>query len=207
MPKPKFSPVSSGTVALTDWGTCFLCEQNSCELFCPTKSTQKNKYVGYKTLVDDLLQFEFNGLLDLFLNRLVENENSLLETFISKQASFQKTCCNGYGRYHLKCKLEKLKNVHETTEDENCMVNSAESSDIKRCHSTRQLNSIENNCLLCNKEDSKENSRQAMTLKLDLYARHGTKLLNDFDLLTKIGGGDMVAMKKNYHNHYLCMCL
>ena len=77
----------------------------------------------------------------------------------------------------------------------------------KRCHSTRQLNSIENNCLLCNKEDSKENSRQAMTLKLDLYARHGTKLLNDFDLLTKIGGGDMVAMKKNYHNHYLCMCL
>ena len=56
--------------------------------------------------------------------------------------------------------MEKLKNVHEITEDENCAVKSGDkwqskSSDIKRCHSTRQLNSIENNCLICNKEDSK----------------------------------------------------
>ena len=35
-----------------------------------------------------------------------------------------------------------------------------------------------------------------MTFKLDLRARHGTKLLKDFDLLTKIGDGDMVAMEK-----------
>ena len=53
MSKPKFSPVSSGTVVTTDWGICFLCEQNSCEkLFCPTKTTQKDKYVGYKTLAE-----------------------------------------------------------------------------------------------------------------------------------------------------------
>ena len=68
------------------------------------------------------MQFESNGLLDLSLNRLVENENSLLETFISKQASFHKTCRNRYDRYHLQRKLEKLKNVHETAEDENCVV-------------------------------------------------------------------------------------
>ena len=51
------------------------------KLICPSKSTQKDKYVGYKTLVDDLLQFESNGLLQLSLNRLVENKNknSLLE--------------------------------------------------------------------------------------------------------------------------------
>ena len=148
--------VSSGTVATTDWHICFLCQQNSREkLICPSKSTQKDKYVGYKTLVDDLLQFESDGLLDLSLNRLVENENSLLETFISIQASFQKTCRNRYDRYYLQCKLEKLKNVHKTAEDENCAVNSAEPSDIKRRRSTRQLNSIENDCLFCNKEDSK----------------------------------------------------
>ena len=127
------------------------------------------------------------------LNRLVENENSLLETFISKQASFHKTCRNIYDRYHLQRKLEMLKNVHETAEDENCAVNSTEPSDIKRRRSTRQLNSIENNCLFCNKEDSKENLRQVMTFKLDLRIRHGAKLLNDFDLLTKIGYGDMVT--------------
>ena len=94
------------------------------KLVCPSKSTQTDKHVGYKTLVDHLLQFESNVLLDLSLNRLVENENSLLETFISKQASFHKTCRNRYERYH-------LKNVHETAEDENCGVNSTESSDIK----------------------------------------------------------------------------
>ena len=88
--------------------------------------------------------------------RLVENENSILETFISKQASFHKTCRNRCDR------------SHETAVDENCAVNSAEPSEIKRCRSTKQLNSIENNCLICNKEDSKENLRQVMTFKLDL---------------------------------------
>ena len=151
------------------------------------------------------MQIESNGLLDLSLNTLAENKNSLSETFISKQASFHKTCCNRYDRYYLQCKFKKLKKVHETAEDENCTVNSAKPSDIERCHSTRQLNSIENNCQFCNKEDSKENLRQAMTFKLDLRVRHGAKLLNDFDLLTKIGDGDMVAMKKKYHNHCLCV--
>ena len=64
--------------------------------------------------------------------------------------------------------MEKLKNVHETAEDEKCTLKSAEPSDIKRRLSTRQLNSIENNCLFCNKEDSKENLRQVMIFKLDL---------------------------------------
>ena len=150
------------------------------------------------------MQFESNGLLDLSLSRLVENDNSLLEAFISKQASFYKSYRNCYDRYHLQRKLENLKNVHETAVDENCAVNSAELSDIRRRRSTRQLNSIENNCLFCNKEDSKENLRQVMTFKLYLRVRHGAKLLNDFDLLTKIGDGDMVAMEKKYHNHCLC---
>ena len=43
-----------------------------------------------------------------------------------------------------------------------------------------------------------------MTFKLDLRLRQGAKLLNNFDLLTKIGDGDMVAMEKKYHNHCLC---
>ena len=75
MLKRKFSLVSSGTVVTTDWDISFLCERNSHEkLICPGKNTQKDKYVGYKTLVDDLLQFESNGLLDLPLNILVENQ-------------------------------------------------------------------------------------------------------------------------------------
>ena len=84
------------------------------------------------------------------------------------------------------------------------MVNSTKPSDTKRPRSTRQLNSFENNCLFCNKEDSQENLRQVMTFKLDVRVRHGAKLLNDFNLLTKIGHGDMVAMEKKYHNHCLC---
>ena len=122
------------------------------------------------------MQFESNGLLDLSLNRLLENENSLLETFISKQASFHRTCCNRFDRYHLQRKLVKLEKVHETAEDE--------PSDIKRRHSTRQLNSIEKIVIIviiCNKENSKENLRQLMTFKLDLRVRHGVKLLNAFD--------------------------
>ena len=143
--------------------------------------------------------------MHLSLNRLVENENSFLETFISKQFSFHKTCRNRYDRYHrYQRTLEKLKNVHETAEDENCVVKSAEQSDIKRRRSTRQLNSIKNNCLFCNKEDSKENLKRVMTFKLDVRVRHGAKLLNDFDLLTKIGDVDMVAMEKKNRNHCLC---
>ena len=42
-----------------------------------------------------------------------------------------------------------------------------------------------------------------MTFKLDVRVRHGAKLLNDFDLLTKIGDVDMVAMEKKNRNHCL----
>ena len=189
MSKHKFSFVSGGTVATKDWDICFLYQQNSREkLICPSKRTQKDNHVGYKTLVDDLLQFESNGSLDLSLNGLVENENSL-----SKQASFHETCRNRYDRYHLQSKLGKLKTFIRL-----------QSMRIKRRRSTRQLNSTENNCLFCNKEDSKENFRQVTTFKLDLRVRHGAKLLNDFDLLTKICDGDMVAMEKKYHNPCFC---
>ena len=43
-----------------------------------------------------------------------------------------------------------------------------------------------------------------MTFKLNVRFRHGAKLLNDFDLQTKIGEDDMVVMEKKYQNHYLC---
>ena len=47
MSKHKFSLISSGAVATTDWDICFLCQQNTHEkLMCPSKSTQKDKYVG-----------------------------------------------------------------------------------------------------------------------------------------------------------------
>ena len=112
MSKRKSSLVSNETLATAGWDICFLCQQNSREkLICPSKSTQKDKHVGYKTLVDDLLQLESNGFMDLSLNRLAENENS--GTFISKQASFNKTCRNRYDRYHLQRKLE---NVYEKAE-------------------------------------------------------------------------------------------
>ena len=68
--------------------------------------------------------------------------------------------------------------------------------DIKRRCSTRQFNSIENDCIFCNKKDLKESLRQVMTFKLDLRVRHRAKLSNDFDLLAKIGDGNIVAMEK-----------
>ena len=70
--------------------------------------------------------------MGLLLNRLVENENSVLENFISKQASFHKTCRNRYDHYHLQRKLEKLQNVHKIAQEVNCADNSTEPSDIKR---------------------------------------------------------------------------
>lgn len=40
-----------------------------------------------------------------------------------------------------------------------------------------------------------------MTYKLDIRVKHGAKLLNDFELFTKIDDGHMVVMEKKYHNH------
>ena len=137
MSKRKFSLFSSGTVPSTDWDICFLCLQNSREkLICPSKNTQKDKYLGYKILQKIYCNLNPMDFESLSLNRLVENENSLLDTFISF------TFINYYDRYHLQRRLEKLKIFHQIAEDENYAVNSAESSDIKRRRSTRQLNSI-----------------------------------------------------------------
>ena len=99
--------------------------------------------------------------------------------------------------------MEKLKNIHETVQAENYVFNSAEPSEIKKSRSARHLNSIENNCLFCSKEDSKENLKLVKTFKLDVRVRHGAKLLNEFDVLTKIDDSDVVAIEKKHQNHYL----
>ena len=89
MGKRKFSLISSGTVEATDWDICFLCRQNNREkIICPRKIPQKDKYVGHKTLVDYLLQFESKGLLDLSLNRLVENETLSWRLFFQNKLLF-----------------------------------------------------------------------------------------------------------------------
>ena len=79
-----------------------------------------------------------------------------METFISKPASFHKTCHNRYDRCYLQRKLKNLKNVHETVKDENIAVNLAETSDNEDAVQQDHFNSIENNCHFATKKIHKK---------------------------------------------------
>ena len=96
------------------WDLCILCQDDTCEsLQCPANSKRNDCGVGYKTMEEDLTNFEKIGELSekIRLN-CFDDGNGIANTLLEKKASWHKSCRDQYNKTKLS-RSQKRKNEEE----------------------------------------------------------------------------------------------
>ena len=103
---------------LIDWKKCLFCQDNSGTLQCPALSKRKDNGAGYRTLIEDLCEFDKLGQLPLqfSLERLGDGAGAV-ETLCTNTACWHKSCRNQYNK--TKLQRAKKRKCSEVGEDNN----------------------------------------------------------------------------------------
>ena len=186
------SAPASSCAPSTDLTKCIVCQEETNErLECPAASKRKDAGAGYKSFTENLLRFsdiaEIPGRISL--ERL--NDGIGIEsTLCSRKASWHKSC---------RCKF----NTTKLERAEKRKSSQYQESDLGEAKYTRSKKGtdidIKVACLFCDQPIKNEESRDAMTIRVDRRARDCALLLEDKSLLAKLSAGDMVAQEAKYH--------
>ena len=135
MSKRKFELVGSADVhglPEIDWNRCVICQTEKTEkLLCPNNSNQCDKHVGYKSLAEDLLNFDSIGMLPygIKLNSLRNEGQPLLVSFIENSAKFHKTCRSSCDKHHFERAQDRHARKSQEDAKDSC---SSEDSSLRK---------------------------------------------------------------------------
>ena len=174
-----------------DWEKCVICQNATKEsLKCPHKSkgTPEANRQTYASFLENVRSFrQLNALpVDIRFEDDVD-----VEHLCRNNASWHKTC-------HLKFSASKVKKAQERvdrkrkSEDE---VPAPTYTNTKR----RASNQADMRCLFCREEDVIENFHFCSYLETDRRIREMALELQDYELLGRKSGGDLIAIEAKYH--------
>ncbi len=169
-----------------DWNRCIICQQDTAEpLKCPLKSpgTSSQKHNAYTSFRCNVEQFRDIGALPV---KLHFGTNETADNLASHFESWHKSC---YLKFN-NSKLGKAKKKRERENDE------SEAQESKR--KKRQALDVQK-CFLCETGDEAGVLHQVSTYDADTNLRTMITELNDAQLLTRIVGGDLIAVEAKYH--------
>ena len=138
---------------------------------------------GYKTIVDNLLQFrDLNELpVDIDIS-LLDNGSGIEESLLSNDAKCHKSC-------RLKInntKLERIKRRRSNT------ISDEDSHQNKRARNPAGVGK-EILCFFCDENAGTEDLHEATTFQLDANVRQAATEIQDMSLISKLSAGDMIA--------------
>ena len=191
-PAEKYGPDSkySKSSVVTDYDMCSLCQKNTCEkLQCPAKW----QGVGYKSLADDICEFEKLGKIPMKLDISRLNDGSGIESTLRKnKASWHKSCRANFN----KTKLSRLEKQPEPK------LEALASSKITRHKSTDVNEAI--TCFFCEDEEADGDPlHEASSFDIDNKVRQCAIDLGEKTLIAKLSAGDMIAIEAKYHRKCL----
>lgn len=174
-----------------DWEKCVICQDTTKEsLKCPLKSngTPEANRQTYASFLENVRSFrQLNALpVDIHFGEDVD-----VECLCRNNGSWHKTC-------HLKFSASKVKKAQERvdrkrkSEDE---VPAPTYTITKR----RASNQADLRCLFCREEDVIENLHRFSYLETDRRIREMALELQDYELLGRMSGGDLIATEAKYH--------
>ena len=174
---PPFQPVNLDI--------CILCQEDGGALINPTAK-------GYTKLATNLKALdELNKLpLNINISRLDEGDG-IEETLAKRQSKWHKVC-------YVLCNDDKVKRAKESQicmdTIESPVKHQLRSSGSSSCNieETQQPS-----CLFCG--DTTGDMHKAETLPFDFNIRKMATDLRDAELLTKVSGGDVIAIDSVYH--------
>lgn len=171
-----------------DWDACIVCGKSDGELICPTDETYM--YDAEQTYSDFLQNVE--GFQQI----------GKMPTTVRLCPSTSATdLVQNNAKWHRSCKIK-----FASTKLERKRVQSVAPTDIGRksrrlSNEPSSANNFPQGCIICTKSEG--GLRNCSTLSLDQSLRDMATELQDSDLLSRIAGGDLVAIEAKYHNNCL----
>ena len=166
------------------WNLCVICQQATSEpLRCPLNAHTFHSDV-YSTFLDNVAEFKSLNALPVQLK--FDTETTSVDDLVSHQAKWHQSC-------HLKFSLSKLKKARERGN------RVAENDQPSTRPSIKRKASGTDKCIFCDEGDSSGVLHNFSTLEADRNLRVIAAELQDFQLLAKISGGDLIAIEAKYH--------
>ena len=178
-----------------NWKLCVLCRTTTSEpLVCPANSKRKDAGAGYNTLALHLSQLqELDENPFAFDVSELDSGDGIESTLSNNNACWHKSCRNKVNSTEIK-RVAKRKRDNED--------DSSKLSPVKTRRSVGHSNENYNEqCLFCDQSDG--NIHKASTIQIDTKVRKYATELHDTKLLSKLTGGDMVAIDAVYHTKCL----
>ncbi len=184
--------------ATTNWNVCIICGIGTGDLKCPANSLQGNGLEVYNNFLVTVTEFRNHSQLFEYVR---VNEKTTAQVLYSNKAKWHKAC-----RLELSSsKLERLKKKTLTvsTSENVSLKRLNEDETVHRCKRLPNAEAVvnNNNCIFCLSTNDKENLYNCSTLKIDHEIRRMATVLEDYDLLIRISGGDLIAIEAKYHAH------
>ena len=173
------------------WDRCIICQKISeTPLKCPlnANTTDIEHREVYKNFLENAAEFQSQSLpVELKLDL----STTSVELLIANRASWHKSC-------RLKFTTSKLEKAKERQSAKRKRETEEEESGTRRNSKRRQASKNNEVCIFC-KKDSDEILHEFTSLAVDKKIRDMAKELEDFELLSRISGGDLVAIEAQYH--------
>ena len=183
------------SISKTDWNLCVVCQGSKAEtLQCPVDSKRSDVGAGYKTLAENIQQFNQLGCMPVQINLSRLDEGDGIEsTFLHYRARWHKSCYLLFNS----TKLNRAKKRHAPTPDESVNSKYTRSS----ASSSSQVINSEKSCFFCDRPGALKNPlHNVRTFELDARVRKCAFALQDQKLLAKLSAGDLIALEASYHS-------
>ena len=177
----------------TNWTKCCLCQQDTEEnLVLPKRKLNKTD-AGYSNLARNIPIFYSLNAMPLGLDPArLDDGDGIEETLRKNDAQYHKSCKLLFNNTKLQRAQKRTSILSELSSDpeEGCCTSKLP----RKSHDQKAIE-----CFLCEKPDTKENLRQAMTMQLTERINQCAMTRNDGRLLARLSAGDAVAQELKYH--------
>ena len=167
-----------------DWKLCLICQEASNEgLKCPLNALGSGDMSApYESFLSRVSIFKEFDRLPIPLNHF--GDNTSLNDLVANKASWHKSC-------HFKFSQDRLERVRKRGRTEPEVVVNAK----RACRPRTSFD--KSTCIFCQECDG--SLHEFRTLDVDTSIRSMAADLQDTALLTKIEGGDLIALEAKYH--------
>ncbi|XP_068749227.1 probable DNA double-strand break repair Rad50 ATPase [Montipora capricornis] len=174
------------------WDRCIICQRISetplkCSLNANTTDIDGREV--YKNFLENANEFQSQSFLPVELK--LDLSTATVELLIANRASWHKSC-------RLRFTTSKLEKAKERQSAKRKRETEEEESRTRRNSQRRQASKNNEVCIFY-KKDSDEILHDFTSLAVDKKIRDMAKELEDFELLSSISGGDLVAIEAQYH--------
>ena len=168
-----------------DWNRCIICQKITEEpLRCPLQSPGASSDTAvrpYQTFLDNVKQFREIGMLP---TELFFGQEETADGFATHSASWHKSCNLKYNN----TKLSKARKKREANPE----------PDEQRLRK-RQAVDVQLVCIFCEKGCEAGDLRQVLTFEANNNIKRMATELKDSVLVSRITGGDLIAIEAKYH--------